>query len=204
MINSLFLPAFEKAINAYLRLDTESARRLKRLNGKTVTIELLPFHFIFQLEVSAAKIQCHLGERLPANTKIIGTPLRLLSVMTTKHNRQAFFADDLKMEGDAEFGRHVIELFDDLEVDWEEHCAKVIGDVPAHHLGRALISAKHWLRKTGDSFSRDISEYLHEETHIFPPPEALNDFYNDIDQLRMDVDRMEARLRRIIRTEEDT
>ena len=46
---SSFLPSLSKAINAYLALDPESKHRLHDLQGKTITVELLPFHFIFSV-----------------------------------------------------------------------------------------------------------------------------------------------------------
>ncbi len=43
------LPAItSKAINAYLNLDPESQERLTKLQGKVITIEFLPMHFVFQ------------------------------------------------------------------------------------------------------------------------------------------------------------
>ena len=33
-----------------------------------------------------------------------------------------------------------------------------------------------------------------EEINLFPPPEALNDFFSDVDNLRMDAARLEARV----------
>jgi len=34
---------------------------------------------------------------------------------------------------------------------------------------------------------------------LFPPKESLQDFFHDIDLLRMDVDRLEARIEKIVK-----
>lgn len=193
-MKTFFLKSISNAINAYLKLDPESAKRLQRLQGKVITIELLPMAFIFQCEFTQQAMTVHPGERMEAQTTIRGTPLQMLGVALTKENRQRFFADDMVIMGNAELAQQVIDLFDHIEIDWEEYLSKFVGDVPAHQFGRLLNNVKSWLSNTEQSFSDNINEYLHEETQCFPPREALQDFYNDIDQLRMDTDRIEARI----------
>lgn len=193
-MKTLFLNSISKAINAYLQLDSESARRLKKLQDKVITIELLPMKFCFQCEFTHQKMHIHAGETKPAETKITGTPLQMLGVALAKNNRHQFFADDMVIEGNAELAQQVTDLFDQIDIDWEEYLSQFVGDVPAHQFSRLLRSVKSWLSGTEKSMSANINEYLHEETQCFPPVEALQDFYNDIDALRMDTDRIEARI----------
>ena len=40
-------------------------------------------------------------------------------------------------------------------------------------------------------------EFVHEEMKWLPAREALQDFFNDIDTLRMDVDRIEAKIQHL-------
>lgn len=197
MMTKFILPNLTKAINTYLKLDPESKQRLKALRDKVITVELLPFHFIFQLECTEAGIKLHAEEALLAETKITGTPLQMLGMMINKDNRQQFFADDLKIEGNAELGQKVVELFDELNIDWEEYLSKFVGDVPAHHTGRVIRGISKWLVHAKETFADNINEYVHEEIQWFPSHEALKDFYIEIDNLRMDIDRMEARITRL-------
>ena len=198
MLNTFFLPILSKCMNAYLHLDPNSVSRLQYLDGHIITIELLPFHFIFQCVFTADGVHLFQHENKIADTKIIGTPLRLMQVMINKKHRQQFFSDDVKIEGNAEIGQQVIALFDELEIDDEALFAQFIGDVPAYHTKRFLQRTKKWLKKTDDSLTQQIRDYLHEEKTLYPSREALQDFYQDIDLLRMDVDRMEAKIKHIL------
>lgn len=193
-MTTIFLNGLEKSINAYLRLDPASEKRLASLADAIITVELLPLHYIFQLAATPSGIKLYSGELLPANCKISGTPLQMLSVAINKTDRHSFFADDLKIEGDAAISQQIIELFDEMTIDWEELLSQKIGDTSAHHLSRAFTSLKNFISETKERFCDDINEYIHEESDLFPPKEALTDFYNDIDQLRMDIDRLEARI----------
>jgi ubiquinone biosynthesis protein UbiJ len=183
-----------KAINAYLHLDEESPQRLKKLQGKCITIELLPLPIKFQCTFNDQGVTLQNGAPEHANTTLRGTPLQMLGVMLTKENRHSFFADDLSIEGDAEFAQQVIELFDNLQIDWEEHLSHLIGDVPTYHVGRFMRGMRKWLNGTTERFAQDINEYVHEEAAWLPAREALQDLFADIDALRMDVDRMEAKI----------
>ncbi len=114
--------------------------------------------------------------------------------MITKDNRHRFFAEDLIIEGNAEIGQQVIELFDELQIDWEDHLSHFVGDIPAYHAGRILSGMSKWLLGTEQTLAQNIKEYLHEEAEYVPTREALQDFFSEIDTLRMDVDRIEARI----------
>lgn len=197
MLIQPFLAALSTALNAYLHLDTETEAHLQSLADKVITLELKPFACIFQCRFTATGVTLHAGEILPADARISGTPLQLVGVVLTKKNRQGFFADDVHLSGDAAFAADVMALFDHIEIDWENYLARVIGDVPAHHTGRFVTHCKTWLQTTHEHLRQTVSEYLHEEVQWFPAREALNDFFNEIDTLRMDVDRLEMQLQQL-------
>lgn len=214
----------EKAINHFLALDYESANRLNALQGKTVVIDLkiatrdarakLGRSFVaknapqddicgkFAIQFENKKVEI-LAE-IPANPDLIikGMPLSLFGLSFSKDKRKHFFADNVVIEGNLELGQQVTDLFDQLEIDWEEPLSRWVGDVPAHQVGRAVRGLKDFTQRLCDSMSRNVTEYVHEEVELFPPREALHDFFNDVDELRMDVDRIEARIEKLRRGSE--
>ncbi len=190
----------QTAVNAYVRLDPESARRIQALNGKVVTIELLATGVVFHLFFADGTIQIKPGQPVLADTIIKGTPLRLLHLAVSREQRQQFFSDDVSIQGNLELGQLVIDLFDHMEIDWEELVSRLVGDIPAHHLGRLTGKFKAWTGMTRKIFRQDVSEYIHEEIALFPPREALQDFFHDVDALRMDTDRLEAKLKHLQQT----
>jgi ubiquinone biosynthesis protein UbiJ len=193
-MKTLLITTLENTLNAYLRSDPQSASRLAKLAGKTIRIELLPMHLIFNAHFTHERVSLSTHSDEEPLTKIKGTPLQMFGALLAKENRHQFFADDLVIEGDAEFAQSVTSLFDNVSIDWENYASQYIGDVPAYKLGKIVNSMKDWVRKTQRGFSEDINDYLHEEATWFPHKEALKDFFTDIDNLRMDADRLEARL----------
>lgn len=186
--------AIQSALNRYLALDPESNARLHALNNTFVTVELQGIPFIFQLQFMDARIHIVTDDFNPPNTTIKGKPISLLHMSFTKENRKRFFEEGVVIEGDINLGMQVIRLFDELEIDWEEHVSAYIGDIPAHEINRVFQRIKQFGKRLNDSFIQSTNEYIHEEKPIFPAREALNDFFQDIDTLRMDTDRLEARI----------
>lgn len=191
------LAILNEAINAYLQLDPTSLSRLKKLEKKAILIELLPFNYFFYVELTDNKIILTKDSIYPIAATIRGTPLQMTAVMIAKDNRHQFFAEDIKIEGDAEIAQSVINLFDELQIDWEEYLSQLVGDVPSHHIGRFAKSAMNWLKKSKNTLRLNISDYLQEEIKCYPPKEEVENFYHEVDELRMAVDRLEARLRSV-------
>lgn len=197
MIKTVFLNSLTRAINAFLSLDPASAARVNKLAGKAIAIEFLPFHLHLQCLFSENALQLVANETSDCQATLRGTPLQLLGVMLIKENRQRFFADDLTIEGDAEFGQQVVELFDHLDIDWEEHFSKLVGDIPAYRTSQLIRGVRSWLSHLDEQFTQDVSDYLHEEAHWLPTREALNDFFHEVDDLRLAIDRLEARMKHL-------
>jgi ubiquinone biosynthesis protein UbiJ len=199
-IKAVFIDTIQQALNAYISLDPESATRIKAMQGKIVTIELLKINITFHLIFTETHIQFKLAssttptEAIHSDTIIKGTPLRLLQLALSKNSRQQFFSDDVSIRGNLDLGQQVIDLFDRLEIDWEEFLSKWIGDVSAHHLGRLSQRIKSWTQQTRETLLQDVNEYVHEEVDFFPAREALEDYFHDVDALRMDTDRLEAKI----------
>lgn len=194
MKKNFFLNIVTQAINRYLQLDPATLTRLQELDGRSILMIILPFQWNLQLSVTKEGIKLsEAPDDYTADTIISGTPLQLFSVAASSENRHRFFAEDLKITGDAATGQKIIELFDTIEIDWEEKLARVIGDIPAVQMSKWVRKINHWFKETEQALSENISEYLHEESKLLPAPAELQDYYNDIDNLRMDVDRFEAR-----------
>jgi ubiquinone biosynthesis accessory factor UbiJ len=193
-----FIETLQKALNSYLALDVESGVRLQQLSGKLVALELSRIDVTFYLLFSDNKAQLSFSTDDQPETIIIGTPLRLMMLaLSPRANRKQFFADDVEMIGNPVLGQQVIDLFDQLNIDWEDYLARFVGDVPAHYAGSMLRNFKTWTTNTHETLRQNLNEYLHEEITLFPPVEALQDFFQDVDKLRMDVDRIEARIRHL-------
>jgi ubiquinone biosynthesis protein UbiJ len=187
----------EKAINRYLTLDPESPKRIASLNNKIVSLELSGILLTVQMLFVDKTIQLKWNDFLIPDLTIRGTPLNLLHLSLAPERRQHFFAEDVALEGNIELAEPVFAIFNELEIDWEEYISKWTGDVPAYQTSRFVRQIKKVGQRIRKTLVYNLNEYLHEEINAFPPLEALENFFHDVDNLRMDVDRLEVRIKKL-------
>ncbi|MHB1946703.1 MAG: ubiquinone biosynthesis accessory factor UbiJ [Gammaproteobacteria bacterium] len=194
------IESLQKALNYYLALDPESRQRMHALQGKVITIDLLGLGVSFQLVFDNDQVKLSTSDFVSSATQIKGTPLSLLRMALSQGDRKQFFSDDVSIDGDLDLGQEVIDLFDQLEIDWEEYLSHLTGDVSAHQIGRFARKIKQISERTRSVLLQNVNEYVHEEIDLVPANEAIKDFFSDVDDLRMDVDRMAARIEQLKRS----
>lgn len=190
---------FEKAVNRYLALDSESKKRIGALQGTIVTLELQGISLTLQMVFTEDTLQLKWDDFKNPDLTIRGTPLNLLH-MSLARDRQKFFAEDVVVEGNMELAQQVLAVFDELEMDWEDYFSTWVGDVPAYQTGRLFRRLKKMSQRVRHVISYNLNEYVHEEISLFPPEAALQHFFQEVDELRMDVDRLEARIEKMKET----
>jgi len=128
-----------------------------------------------------------------AGATISGGPLSLLA-LSGPAPEAVLQRGDVRIEGDAELAQKFRELALLLKPDLEEELSLVLGDVPAHQLGRFARAAFGWTQKAAATTVRNVAEYLgHERRDLVPRSEA-EQFLQGVDTLREDVDRLAARI----------
>ncbi len=89
------------------------------------------------------------------------------------------------------------ELLRLLRPDPEEELSLLVGDAPAHHLGRMARATLEFGERVARTTVSNVAEYLaHERRDLVPEAEGRQ-LLDGIDTLRDDVDRFEARLGRL-------
>lgn len=187
----------ETALNNYLQLDPQSRSKLSRLEGKVLAVELTGFDITLYLLADKHGIQIMHDYAGEIDATLSGSPLALLGLAMEKNPGPATFANGVKLHGDTELGQRYKHLFDSLDIDWEEHLSRLSGDIVAHKLGNLLRESRQWGQQASNTLQRDVAEYLLQEDHLVPEKSELNHFLNDIDKLREDTDRLEARIKRL-------
>jgi len=205
MINALAASSLEVAINRYLVLaleqfpDEPGPVSLAALDGKLVAIELSGFDVQFYLAFtgSVVRVQSHCqGE---PDARITATPVSFLryGLIDRQRQQQTIFAGDVKISGDVEVGHQVNALFEEINIDWEEHLSRIVGDIAAHEIGLRTRALGGWLHQTFATIIDDTSEYIHEEKRWFIQQEELDQFLLSVDVLRDDVARLGKKIERL-------
>lgn len=195
MIKHYSLKALEQAINFALALDDAMPEKIAALHGKIVEIIITPLDVRFFIRFANRRMELHDTCAEAADTTIHSSPIGLIRLsMLPASQARSLFNDKVRLSGDIELGQNVKKLIDELDIDWEGHLAHFTGDVVAHQIGSLFRQGKAFHQKIRQNLQYSLSNYLQEETRLFPPREEADDLFHDIDQLSLDVERLEAQL----------
>lgn len=193
MIKEYALIALQKAINYGLSLDESMPAKLATLNERVLEMMIKPLNIRFYLLFTTDGIVLKDTYEGVVDTKIQSSPIGFIRLSLLPASKvRSLFNDSIEISGDVELGQRVKQLFDSIDIDWEGHLAQFTGDTIAYQLGCVVQQGLAFKQQLSTSMQSNITEYLQEEIRVFPPREEVEDFFNDIDELSLHVERLEA------------
>lgn len=190
------LRLLEAALNRVLALDSGAAESLRALEGRRVALRLKPWPAPIQISVQGGRLLA--SEADAPDLAISATPGALLALAAERGGFQ-LPAGRVDISGDADLARRIQKLVAALDPDWDRPFAQFFGEVAGHQIAQGLRGALSWGRATAKAMLLNSSEYLREESRDLVAPGELADFIDDVDRIRDDVERMEARIERVAR-----
>ena len=198
--------AIETALNEYIQMDASASTKLAKLSNAVIAIELTGWDFTLYLLPDAQGIQVMSVYAGDADTIIKGTPLALFNMSQGEATAATLREQNITIDGDLELGQQFSAFFKNLDIDWEEKLAQTFakvtsdstGDLLAHKIGRLVQSFKQWQPQAKNTLEQNIAEYFQQESQILPVAEEIEPFYKAVDDIRNDVDRLEARIERLM------
>ncbi len=193
------LAAAEAALNRYIALDPEGARGFEPLYGRIIAIEIKGTGTRLTLIPGPDRVQIFGAYDATPDCLIRGTPLGLARMAAARRKESELGSGAVEIEGDTAIAQDLGKALAGLDVDWEEQLARLLGDPVAHQVGEGVRAAVRWGRRASDTLGADLKEYLEEEGRLLPSRYELDAFLADVDILRDDVERLEARVERLTR-----
>jgi ubiquinone biosynthesis protein UbiJ len=124
--------------------------------------------------------------------EIEGTPVNLIA-LAGPEPEALLQRGAVRIRGDVELAQRYRELALLLRPDFEEELSRVVGDAPAHQVMRFAAGAFAFGRRALTTTAQNTAEYLaHERGDLVPRAEA-EVFFESVDRVREDVDRLGAR-----------
>ncbi len=196
LTQALLSDAFEAAVGQLLALDLARERWLTPLAGKVIGVRLEPPGVEFFFSPTSRSVLILETYEEP-DTRLIGSPLAFLRMVTSSSPTSELFAGAIRIEGDMDVARQFQNLLQHLDLDWEGWLARWTGEAAARQTGDWMRSFSRWHRHAWQAFQENLAEYLQEETRALPAPLEAENLYRQIGELRDDVARLEARWARL-------
>lgn len=193
----MLLTALEKTLNRNIAASSAARALCARLDGKSLRLQLTGLPVELDLRADGERIHVSRSAATVADAKLSGSPLGLLSL--AQQQAKSTNGSSVRIEGDAEVAQGFSELLKQAKPDFEEELSRVVGDVAAHQLGNTVRSMLGFGRRVGATLLQNAGEYFSEESRDVPSKTEAEEFNRDVDTLRDDVERFEARLNALTR-----
>jgi ubiquinone biosynthesis protein UbiJ len=183
----------ETSLNTLIKDDPNLGRRLARLKGQVIQVHLkelnktLTFVFSQQIDVLAnyeGKPDCYLSLHLSV------LPELREQANITKLIKQ----DKLVLEGDIQLAQKFSQLMTDCKPDIEEWLSRVTGDVVAHTVVQGAKNVGSLLTSQFNKHQNHLAQVLTEEWRIAPAPLEIAYFCDQVDDVKSQAARLEAKL----------
>ena len=206
----MLLNLINNGLKKYLDSDPEISVKLNEFEGQCLLVHLTDIEkkFLVTPIQAGVVVSEHIvdedaeNDELQISTTIHSNIISLVRMGLGAEYQSMLNSGALKIEGDAEFANQLRSIFMQVDIDWEEVASKYVGDSVAYQVGLFVNKFKNYKSRSVDNFRLDSSEYLQEESRILPTKVELDRFMNGVDDLDANVQRLEARIQRLISTTE--
>jgi ubiquinone biosynthesis accessory factor UbiJ len=196
-LHTAALAALEAAINRALALSPHSNAELAQLEDCVFALHCTAPELSFYLHPGAQGMRLTGFHHGPVTTSIRGKAADFTELATAKDPTATLINGGLELEGDSAPLIELQRILAGLDMDWEAPLVNSLGDVVGHQLAEVLRSTFAWGKQASSSLTRQLDEFIHEEARLSPPRLELEDFYRDVQDLGMRVDRLESRTQRL-------
>lgn len=191
----------EKILNQLLRNDPYLIAQLAPFDGKTIEVlSTSPSTAITcTIDAGALRISTLGSEKLALHPDAVisGRSVDLVNMLVQDTDGRALANPAISISGDAVLVQELYRTIRKLDIRWQDYLAPLLGDVITNELERVTVSAEKWSKNAHDSMRRNIDDYLKEETHLLPGRSEVANFSDELDRLKLDIDRIQARAQRI-------
>ncbi len=195
--NTFVLTTLERGINRMLALDTHSAERLAPLNERQLGLRLTDPELALRVTFHVEGITLSPDDTIMEDCDVVlETTLAGLTGLALSRGQRS---RDVAFRGDIGTIQEVRTLFAELDIDWQQQLARLMGETSAERVSAGMKAGQEWGQRSMETLMRNAAELATEERQWLPTRAEVRHFLADVDAMREDVDRIEARLQRLER-----
>ena len=184
-----------RLINRQIQNKTPARELCAELDGRIIAIRVRDTALALYFRIRNEALEAGNFDDDP--DVVISGSLFALARLVGSSAESAIRDGSIDLSGDVETAQAFQHLLAYGKPDLEEELSGVLGDVAAHGIGEVAWNIGRWAENTQATVHQNIQEYLQEESRSLPSRYEIESFHKLTDTLRDDVDRFEARLRRL-------
>ena len=186
-------------INRQIAAKTPARELCEELDGRTLAVRVANTALAVYLVVADTTLRIATTPVEEPDVIITGS-LVSLARLSGPAGAELIRDGVVEITGDAVIAQRFQKLLRYGRPDLEEEISTVVGDVAAHGIGEFARGLSDWGRETRAIMRQNLGEYLQEESRVAPSRYEAKSFRDQVETLRDDVARFEARLKKLERS----
>lgn len=203
MLGAALLAGVEAGLNKVLALDATALPRLAALQGRVIAVDCTAPALRLFLLPGADGLRLAGHWEAPADCTLRAPAGRLLELAVRRDKSAVLHAPDVELAGHSACLLDLAAILQDLELDWEGALAEWLGPLGAVALARPLQGAGQWSGDALASLRLNLADWLAEEARLLAGRQEAEARFAELDDLKLALDRLEARSERLARRLED-
>lgn len=191
----LALAVLEDMLNKALDLDPATRLQLNQHIGRSILVNVQFPHlsilvFLDEGKVRLTPAEDHLSHE--ANATVTASSFDLIKQALNKE--KVILQSGLQIEGDVFFLHELQKISHQIDIDWEFGLSQFVGDISASQIGQGVRSLFDFAKQAANAFLNNSSQFLREDAQILPKKWQVDDYIEEVQELRSDIERLEARI----------
>jgi ubiquinone biosynthesis accessory factor UbiJ len=190
----------EKAINSALQQDLPSQKRLSKLAGQNVLLEIEDFSLLILIQILEEGIALSMPPSLEEvyldnrkDTHVSGDSSAYRKLL----DGNGFFDGDLLIQGNAQTLMTLHKVSEHFELDWEGILADKIGDLPASVVAGIMRKQWDWTQTTSHQVKIALVDYLQNDSDLLPSKIEFTNFVEDLEDFDLQLERLDAKVKQL-------
>lgn len=179
------------AINSTLRREGWPCERLQAYIGRIVCIRVPPLMYFRAMINPEGELQ-----RVDGNLPVDATVTAPLNILTELVTQNTAALKQIVISGDESFAEELINIGKQINISLviEQDLSQLFGDMIAHRIMHGSKYLIQWQAKNFDHISRAVTEYYTEENVLLTKRTAVNQWSQEIANLKNNIEKLERRL----------
>ncbi len=188
----------ESVLDRAISLDPETRDRLFALEGRAIAMTFKGTGLAMRIVADDGRLRIGPADSGSSALSLAATPGTLLSMLLRRGDESAMAPGQFDISGDAELARRLEQIATRFAPDIDEAFSRAFGDVIGFQLARQFRRSLTWMQRGAHDLATDSVDYLRDESRDLVARPELDDFLDEVDQVRDRGDRLEARVRGLL------
>lgn len=197
-LDNLLYGLIETGLNKLQQLDSSAQQKRKILDGSVIGVALKELNKPIYFIISQQKIDILNVYDWQPDCFI---RLNISAFKELQNNQQLphlIKTEQLEVEGDIQLAQQFAQLLTEMDIDWEEHLSKKIGDILAHRVCYQGKKAKRNLALKFKTIGQHNAQFVTEELKIAPSALEVAHFCEQVEEIETQSNDLQSRINHLL------